>query len=119
MLYAHDLPSTGMDWLYVWGEILELRDAIFTRRLKNVLDELCDVYTCSMIALHTTTGISLPILWKRTAMAWIERESFWKWYITSVGLAYDVKYLRYGSNYRKMWKRRRAIALAVIDQKGA
>ena len=116
MMYAHELPATGLDWKYVFGEVLELLEEIIKLNVNGIINELSDVYTCSMIAFFTSTGISLPILWERTALDWKERVVFWKWYLGSLGLEYKLEYLRYGANYHRRHKRLRVLALAIIDQ---
>ena len=116
MIFTDDLPATGLNWKYVWSEILELIEAMRNSNLHGIRNELCDVYTCSMCAITTTTGMPMPILWTRSANGWVKRIEFWKRYLTEIGLEYKLEYVRYGSNYKKAHKRRRVAMLAIEDQ---
>ena len=116
MIFTNQTPATNLDWLYVWGEVKELWQEICRFNLKGIRNELCDVYTCAMCAIETSTGIPMPIFWMRSANAWEERMSFFKWYLEEVGLEFKVEYLRFGANYNKAHKRRKVFDLAVEDQ---
>lgn len=116
MIFTNEVPSTNMDWRYVWGEFKELLTEIKKLNLKGIRDESCDVYTCIMCALETYTGIPMPIFWMRSANAWIERVKWWENYFEQIGLDFKVEYLRYGANYKKAEKRRVIVELAIKDQ---
>lgn len=116
MIFTDELPTTKLDWKYVWGEVLELIEEIKRCNPHGIIDELCDVYTCSMCAIETSTGIAMPLLWKRTVYNWLERLEFWKKYFECVGLEFKVEYIRNGANYHRRHKRRMAINLAIQDQ---
>ena len=116
MVFSHELPATGLDWAYVWGECIELYEEIISGNITGMINELCDVYTCSMIAFTTQTGISVPIFWKRTMKDWMHRVEFFKWYLGELGLEYKLEYLRYGANYKRSFKRFKVVSLAINDQ---
>jgi len=116
MIFTNDVPSTNMRWNYVWDEFLELLDEIKKGNWVGIRDELCDVYTCFMCAIARYTDIPMPIFWMRSAKMWNKRCAFWQLYFDEVGLKFDPKYLRLGSNYKKAEKRRVAMDLAIEDQ---
>jgi len=113
---ASELPTTGMNWKYVLGEVHELWEEILKRDIQGILSEACDVYSCATCAILTTTGVDLPILWTRSARGWLHREGVWKQILAKEGLAYKVEYLRYGSNYHKPEKVTKVLSLARKDQ---
>jgi len=116
MIYTTDVPATNLDWKYTYGEVKELIQEIKRFNLKGIRNELCDVYTCAMCAITTTTGIRMPIYWMRSANGWNDRLNFFQKYLNEIGLEFKVEYLRYGANYKKAHKRRKVFELAVIDQ---
>jgi len=118
MLWTAQLPATGMSWSYVAGEVRELYEEIRKRSLDGVVSELCDVYTCTMCAIETSTGLTMPVVWEKTARGWFARVDFWRRWLSAFGLEFKVEYLRYGGNYLKQDKRRMVLRLAVEDQLG-
>lgn len=115
-LFPDQLPVTDMSWTYVLGEVGELFSELRKHNLKGAVDELCDVYTCIICATKSTTSISIPILWKRTAYKWFKRVEFFNWYFNQLDLEFKVDYLKYGGNYLKATKRLRVIRMAMKDQ---
>jgi len=116
MMWTTDTPTTKLNWKAVWGEVIELWEEIIKFNLSGMRNELCDVYTCSMCAITTSTGMPVPIFWMRSANEWDKRMVFFTKYLDEVGLEFKVKYLRYGANYNKAHKRRKVFELAVEDQ---
>jgi len=116
MILTTSVPSTNLDWKYVWGEIQELIVEIKRLNPIGIIDELSDVYTCSMCAITTSTNIPVPIFWMRSAAKWEDRIRFFKCYLNTIGLEYKVEYLRYGANYKRAYKRRKVVDLAIEDQ---
>jgi hypothetical protein len=111
-----DTPTTDLDWKYTWGEVVELWEEIIKLNVKGVRNELCDVYTCIMCAITTSTGIPMPIFWMRSANGWLERMRFYELYFKELGLEFKTEYLRYGANYKKREKRMITVRLAIEDQ---
>ena len=116
MIFTNEVPATGLDWRYVLGEIRELLVEVKKLNVRGILDELCDVYTCSMCAIETSTGIPMPIFWMKSANGWVDRMNFFREYLNRAGLEFKVEYLRYGANYKKAEKRRKVVELAIEDQ---
>jgi Na+-driven multidrug efflux pump len=116
MIWTADLPATGMDWKYVMGEVRELWEEILKRNAQGILSEACDVYTCTLCAILTYTGVNLPVLWTRSARGWLHRVEVWKHILAGEGLVFKVEYLRYGSNYHKQDKVYKVLELARKDQ---
>ena len=116
MMLTTDTPTTGMTWKYVFGEIQELVEEIKHMNIVGIVNELCDVYTTGMCAITTSTGIPVPIFWMRSANGWIERMEFFRIYLNRIGLEFKTEYLRYGANYKKQWKRKKVVELAINDQ---
>ena len=116
MLWTDQIPATGLSWRYVWGEVLELIEEIKLRDVDGVISETCDVYTCVMCAIETSTGVPMPLLWRRSANKFISRGKWFSWYLNQVGLEYKEEYLVHGGNYKKAWKRRAVVDLAIKDQ---
>jgi len=116
MMYTTDTPTTNLNWKDTLGEVIELICAILEFDLKGIRNELCDVYTCSMCAITTSTGVRMPIYWMRSAREWDKRMVFFTKYLRELGLAFKVEYLRFGANYKKDHKRRMVVRLAVRDQ---
>lgn len=116
MIFTNETPATKLTWTYVLGEVRELIDEIKNLNLIGIRNELCDVYTCAMCAIETSTGIPMPIFWMRSANGWYKRLEFFKLYFNKIGLEFKVEYVRYGSNYKNAEKRRKAIELAIEDQ---
>jgi hypothetical protein len=116
MIFTNEVPSTKMTWKYVYGEFLELLNEIQKRNWIGILDEACDVYTCSMCAIARYTRIPMPIFWMRSANTWKRRTSWWKTYLGLMGLEFKVEYLQEGSNYNNPEKRKRVVELAIEDQ---
>lgn len=117
MLKASDLPTTGMSFKYVIGEIQELWEEVLKANVGGVISETCDVYTCAMCAIHNNFGIDTPILWTKTAKEWFHRVEVFKQILSDRGLTFKVEYLRYGANYHKPHKVDKVIELAKLDQK--
>jgi hypothetical protein len=111
-----DTPTTKINWKHTWDEVIELWEEIIKGDLKGMRNELCDVYTNAMCAITTSTGIPMPIFWMRSANGWFDRMKFFKIYLNELGLEFKVEYLRYGANYKKDFKRRKVVELAVEDQ---
>lgn len=116
MIFTNDTPATGLDWKYVLGEVSELIKEIKKLNLKGIRNELCDVYTCAMCAIETSTGIPMPIYWMRSANEWYKRLAFFTLYLNKIGLEFKVEYMRYGGNYKKVEKRMKVVELAIKDQ---
>ena len=116
MIFTNQVPATKLNWKYVLGEIQELKKEIINMNIKGIRNELCDVYTCSMCAIETSTGIPMPIFWMRSANVYNQRVKFFETYLNRIGLKFKIKYLRYGGNYKKAEKRRKVFELAVNDQ---
>lgn len=116
MIFSSQLPTVGLEWWYVMGEVRELVDEVKQLNFVGIVDELCDVYTCSMCAIGTSCGIPMPIFWMRTWNRWARRVDFFKWYLSEIGLEFKMEYLRYGSNYERAHKRRKVFELARDDQ---
>ena len=116
MMWTTDTPTTAINWKDTWGEVIELWEEIIKFDLRGMRNELCDVYTNAMCAITTSTGISMPIFWMRSAIGWFERMEFFKIYLNELGLEFKVEYLRCGANYKKDFKRRKVVQLAVKDQ---
>jgi hypothetical protein len=118
MIFTSEIPSKHMTWKYVWGEVEELIREIDQLNWRGIRDEACDVYTCAMCAIARYTDIPMPIFWMRTTNTWTKRRAVWMEYFRQVGLDFHPRYVRYGSNYKKYEKRRRAIELAIKEQLG-
>ena len=116
MIWTNDTPSSGMNWTYALGEFKELWEEVRKGDIKKAINELCDVYTSLSCAFQTTTNIPLPLIWTRSAKEWIRRLEEWESIFSYVGLNFDAKYLKNGGNYKKSWKVRAAIKLAINDQ---
>lgn len=116
MIFTNETPATNLDWKYVWGEVLELWEEILKLNLLGIRNELCDVYTCAMCAIETTTGVPMPIFWMRSANGWEHRMEFFRMYLKELDLEFKVEYLRFGANYKKAHKRRKVVELAIKDQ---
>jgi len=116
MLFAKDLPATGMTWAYVAGEIVEFVEEVTKANLAGMVSEACDVYTCTTCAILTSTGINLPVVWTPSAIGWIERTDYYKSLLSGMGMDFKVEYLRYGSNPTKPEKVIKVIQLAKEDQ---
>lgn len=116
MIFTNEVPSTNMDWKYVWGEVQELIIEVKALNLIGIRNEMCDVYTCLMCAIARYTNIPMPISWMRSANNWVERLTFWNQYFKELGLEFNVKYVKNGSNYKKPEKRRKAVELALKEQ---
>ena len=116
MIFSNEVSATGLNWKYVMGEVQELIEEVKQLNFAGVIDELCDIYTCSMCAVTTSTSIPMPIFWMRTANKWIERVAFFEHYLNEIGLEFKVEYLRYGNNYERAYKRRKVFELARDDQ---
>lgn len=117
MLWTNDVPSSGMPWDYVLGEVAELIVEIKNANIEGILNELCDVYTCASCAFHTSTGIPLPLLWRRSANEWLKRLPVWEDIFDAAGLKFHARYLVNGSNHEKPWKVALALDLARKDSK--
>jgi hypothetical protein len=115
-LFPDQLPVTDMSWAYVLGEIHELFNKLRKHDMKGIINELCDVYTCGICAIKNTTGISVPLLWKKTSYKWFGRVEFFNWYFDQLGLKFKIKYLKHGGNYLKTTKRLRVVRMAMKDQ---
>ena len=118
IVYSKDLPVTGMSLSYVVGEIFELIEAIVNLDWSEVVGEFLDVYSCSMCVLETYFGINVPIVRNRSTIGWLRRQEIWREYLRRMGLKYDKKYLVNGGNYKKEYKRRLVVELAIKDQLG-
>lgn len=118
ILWTKNLPATGLDWRYTFGEVLELIEELRSFNLSGIISELCDVYTCVMCSITTSTDISIPLFWTRSANEWLHRADWVKNYLNELNLEFKIEYLRYGGNYRKADKRRMFVRLAVKDQLG-
>jgi len=116
MLFTGQFPTTGLDFKYVLGEIKELFEEIKNKNPEGIVRELCDVYTCSMCAIQTHFGISMPLFWTRSAHEYTKRINFFKSYLNQIGLEFKIDYLKYGANYLKKEKRMKAVELAIRDQ---
>jgi len=116
MFWTKDVPATDLDFAYTRGEVLELWEAVRSRDLKHITDELCDVYTTFICAVTTLTGLNIPILWDRSLVEWLKRLSVWEDIFKAHGLIFDVKYLVNGGNYERAWKVKAALDLAHKDQ---
>lgn len=116
MLWASDLPATGMTWKYVVGEMIELIQEIKDLNYRGIIAEACDVYTCVSCAVLTSTGIDLPILWNNSAKEWFHRVEALKLILADRGLVFKEEYLRYGANYNKPHKMAIIVGLASLDQ---
>ena len=116
MLWTSDLPTTGMGWKFVLGEVVELFIEIIHLNLHGIISEACDVYTCAMCALETTIGRPVPILWRRTYNEWLARVEVWKEIFADHGLEWHVRYISGGGNYRRPEKIRVALDMARTEQ---
>ncbi len=116
MIFTNQTPSTNLDWKYVLGEVQELIKEVIKINLPGIRNELCDVYTCIMCAIETSTGIPMPIFWMRSANEWNSRMEFFRRYLNEIGLEFKIEYLCYGANYNKAHKRRKVFELARDDQ---
>jgi len=116
MLRAANLPATGMTFRYAAGEVQELWEEVLKGDIKGIISEACDVYTCTMCAIHNNFGIDMPIVWDKTAKEWFHRVDVFKQILHKRGLEFKVEYLRYGANYHKPHKVAKVIELAEADQ---
>jgi hypothetical protein len=113
---SSDIPTTDIDLNYILGEVKELIDEIRVLDINKIIDEACDVYICFMSWLYCYYGINFPIINNRTINKYNKRIDFFKYYFNEIGLEYKLKYLKNGGNYKKDWKRIRAVRLAIRDQ---
>ena len=118
MMFTDDFPTADPRWKHVKLEIVELWEEIKKLNWVGIRDEACDVYTISMVAIMTYTGIPMPLLWLRSAKVWIRRIEWWKTYLTLYDLKFKPEYLEGGGNYNKLEKRHAVLKLAIIDQHG-
>lgn len=116
MIFTTDTPTINLNWKDTLGEATELWEKIIKFDLLGMRNELCDVYTCMMCAITTSTRIPMPIFWMRSANRWFERMKFFTKYLGELGLEFKVEYMRNGGNYKKAYKRRKVVELAVRDQ---
>lgn len=105
MLFTDQVPTTGMTWGYVRGEIEELIDEIKILSFTGISDELCDVITCSICVFAEKSGIRLPIIWKKSALGWIQRAIWIENWLNQQNLPYRVWMMKFGGNYHKPHKR--------------
>jgi len=105
MLYTHQVPTTGMQLSYVYGEIQELIEEIKTLNFKGISDESCDVITCFICVISENIRIPLPIFWTKSAKGWIARAEWVENWLNSQNLPYYVWMMKFGGNYRKKHKR--------------
>lgn len=117
-MFTNDFPTAQPRWKHVKLEIVELWEEIKKLNWTGIRDEACDVYTISMIAFMTYTGIPLPLFWLRSANAWVERIEWWKKYLATYNLEFKADYLTGGGNYHRLEKRHAVLKLAIIDQRG-
>ena len=116
MIYwTHKVPQTKLNWSYVNLEIKEFFKELKDCNVKGMIREACDVYTVVMCVITTVTGIGIPLLWTWSAKEWVDRIEVWKSIFEKHGLPFKVEYIRYGSNYNKLWKVEKALELARID----
>ena len=117
MLFTKDIPSTELGIQYTIGEVREVIDEIKKLNFWGIYNELCDVYTCLMINVTTYTSLNIPILWSRSAHAWIDRIQVWERIFEEEGLVFNKKYLINGGNYKKIEKINMALDLAKQERK--
>ncbi len=116
ILWTNQFPTTKLTFKYTLGEVRELIEEIKSYNIKGIISETCDVYTCLMCAIETHFDIPMPILWKKSAVKWDKRVTFYKSYFDQIGLEFKIEYLKFGGNYLREEKRRKTVDLAIEDQ---
>lgn len=117
MLWTNQVPVTKMTWDYVFGEVIEVLEAILALSLGEFIAELCDVYTCATCALAEMTGVNLPIVWERSARGWFAREQWWADWLKEQGLPFNRWMMKFGGNYKKAHKRQLVQWMARTEQR--
>ncbi|WP_078598505.1 MazG nucleotide pyrophosphohydrolase domain-containing protein [Evansella clarkii] len=105
-----NLNASPITWGYAKGELVEL---IESRTIADIKEEFADVCYCVLCAVHSSTGISLPMVGATPTIKKVnERLSIWRDIFKENGLVFHKKYLVNGSNYKKQHKIDAALAMA-------
>ena len=108
---------TGFKFLR--GEVEELFEAVHQGDVAEIRDELSDVGVAAQLWLyHSLKGrANWPLLWgAHAADKYEHRIDGWQRIFAAAGLGFDVKYLKFGSNFAKPQKVFTAIAIGYHDQ---
>jgi hypothetical protein len=109
-----NLNACPMKWDGFRDEFVELLEA---RDWENFKEEVADVMYSGLCALHTSTGISLPMIGAKDTIKKIEKRLIvWEEIFTNAGFKFKIKYLKGGSNYKKLHKVEAALNLAIKEQ---
>ena len=117
MIKTSQLHTNGMDFFYVFGEIIEVIEEIKKRNIIGVIDELCDVWTCILCAFYETTKIDVPVIWEKSAKSWLKRFDAWEIIFALNNLEYHPHYLKNGGNYKKIHKVVLALNMGYKEQR--
>lgn len=95
----------------------EIKELIEVKTFEDFREELSDCMYSLFCAIHTYTGIILPMIGCRITLEKAEKRfKEWEEIFKQEGLKFSKVYLKNGSNYHKRHKVELAISLAKIDQ---
>jgi len=117
MLFTNQVPTTGMKFSYVKGEIQELIEEIKTLNFKGISNESCDVITCTICVIAEIINIPLPIFWKKSALGWIARAIWIENWLNKQNLPYRVWMMKFGGNYKKYHKREFMRWMSIFEKR--
>lgn len=113
-----NVMASKLPFSYVWGEILELAEAVCQLDLEEMSCELQDVIANGAVWLTGWTGVNIPLfpgLGLSAAQRWIKRHETWELIFQAHGATFNKSYLTGGGNFRKKSKIRKALAHLNIE----
>jgi uncharacterized protein YabN with tetrapyrrole methylase and pyrophosphatase domain len=110
-----NMNSHPMTWKEPKSEFKEVLEA---KSLSELKEEIGDFLYSLFCAIHTSTGISLPMVGTKASIEkFNSRLIVWEMIFAKNGLVFDKKYLVNGGNYARPEKVQKALDLARVDQR--
>lgn len=113
-----NVMASKLPFSYVWGEILELAEAIASLDATEASCELQDVIANGAVWFTGVTGLNLYLVkgfGLSAASRWVKRHETWELIFQAHGVEFHKSYLTGGGNFCKKSKIRKALAHVNIE----
>lgn len=112
MIRRSEVCCSKMNWLYVYGEIVEVWEEIRLLNVSGMMEELVDVVSCAQIAFWDMVKINGWVFKTKKYDEWSERWDVWKNWLLQNELQFKSEYMRFGANYKRKEKREKVFSMA-------
>lgn len=113
-----NVMASKLPFSYVWGEILELVEAVLCFDVEEASCELQDVIANGAVWFTGKTGVNVRLhkgFGLSAAQRWVKRHETWELIFRAHGVEFHKSYLTGGGNFRKKSKIRKALAHVGVE----